>query len=90
MGPVHMSPGEALRARRILGASTSAAIHYGTFRLADDGQTEAVDSLRALVAQSSTPEEFRILEEGFGHDVARMSTPLRTRDDDATASPRGR
>jgi L-ascorbate metabolism protein UlaG (beta-lactamase superfamily) len=69
MGPVHMSPDHALHAHRILGARASAGIHYGTFRLADDGRAEAVDRLRALVAQSPMPEDFWILKEGIGRDV---------------------
>ena len=89
MGPVHMSPDQALHAHRILGAGTSAAIHYGTFRLGDDGQTEAVDRLRALVALSSTPEDFRILEEGIGRDVLPNQHASRTRDDDAIACRAG-
>ena len=40
MSRVHASPDEALRAHRILGAKTSVGIHFGTFRLADDGQDE--------------------------------------------------
>jgi len=37
MSPVHMSPGDAVRAHQILAAKTSIAIHHGTFQLADDG-----------------------------------------------------
>lgn len=37
MSPVHMNPGEAVRAHEILAARTSVAIHHGTFQLADEG-----------------------------------------------------
>lgn len=69
MSPVHMSPDEALKAHEILQAQTSAAIHYGTFRLADDGETEAVDRVRILVEQNSALRNFMILKEGIGCDV---------------------
>jgi L-ascorbate metabolism protein UlaG (beta-lactamase superfamily) len=37
MSPVHMAPDEAVRAREILAARISVAIHHGTFQLADEG-----------------------------------------------------
>ncbi|HXJ96406.1 MAG TPA: MBL fold metallo-hydrolase [Terriglobia bacterium] len=73
MSPVHMSPDEAVTAHQILQAQTSVAIHHGTFRLADDGETEAVDRLRELMslpaddARSARP--FLALEAGVGYDV---------------------
>jgi L-ascorbate metabolism protein UlaG (beta-lactamase superfamily) len=74
MSLVHMSPDEALRAHQILQAQTSVAIHYGTFRLADDGETEARDRLRELVSQHATDaggaKPFLALEAGVGYDVA--------------------
>ena len=51
--------------------------------------TIAVDRLRALVALSSTPEDFRILEEGIGRDVLPNQYASRTRDDDAIACRAG-
>jgi len=47
MGPVHMSPEEAVKAHNILGAKTSVAIHHGTFQLADDGIDTPVRELIA-------------------------------------------
>ncbi len=65
MGPVHMSPDQALRAHRVLGAQQSMAIHFGTFSLADDAETEPEDRLRALLEQSPEDKErFWILHEG--------------------------
>jgi len=37
MSPVHMGPDEAVKAHEILGATTSIAIHHGTFHLGDEG-----------------------------------------------------
>jgi len=75
MGPVHLSPRDALEAFETLGASTAVAIHHSTFELADDGQDEAPDELRRLLAarndnrgtEASPP--FCILGFGKGRDV---------------------
>ncbi|HEY6290683.1 MAG TPA: MBL fold metallo-hydrolase [Terriglobia bacterium] len=69
MHPVHMSPDEAFKAHRLLQAETSVAIHYGTFRLADDGETEAVDRLRELAAEDPASAPFLTLEEGIGCEI---------------------
>jgi L-ascorbate metabolism protein UlaG (beta-lactamase superfamily) len=63
MGRVHMSPQDALRAHQVLGAELSLAIHHGTFHLADDGETEAVDRLTELMLESGTTN-FHVLREG--------------------------
>src|SRR5690606_4186088 len=52
MRPVHMTPEDALAAHLALGARTSAGIHYGTFRLTDEGQDEPVEVLRDAIARS--------------------------------------
>lgn len=68
MSRVHMSPDEALEAHRILEAGTSVATHFGTFRLADDGQNEALERIEALVrAQDPAP---RLWVLGFGEGRA--------------------
>jgi L-ascorbate metabolism protein UlaG (beta-lactamase superfamily) len=65
MGPVHMGPEEAVEAHAILSPMVSVPIHYGTFSLADDGETEPVDHLRALLKER--PEQnWRVLNEGEG------------------------
>lgn len=70
MAPVHISPEEAVAAHRALGATTSMAIHFGTFRLGDDGQDEPVDRLRRALADSAvSPERFWVLGFGEGRDV---------------------
>jgi L-ascorbate metabolism protein UlaG (beta-lactamase superfamily) len=67
MAPVHMSPADALRADHLLEARTSVAIHFGTFPLADDGETEPPDRLAELLA--SDPQRFWVLAPGEGRDV---------------------
>jgi L-ascorbate metabolism protein UlaG (beta-lactamase superfamily) len=68
MGPVHMGPEEALEAHAILKPQVSIPIHYGTFSLADDGESESVDHLRSLLAER--PEQaWRVLPEGEGWTV---------------------
>jgi L-ascorbate metabolism protein UlaG (beta-lactamase superfamily) len=60
MSPVHMAPEEAIRAHEILGATTSIAIHHGTFQLGDD----AVDTAKRVLIASPKPDSFLILENG--------------------------
>ena len=70
MGPVHMSPEQALAAHRDLEADTSVGIHYGTFELADDGQDEPRQEIERGLAQSPLSESrFWVLENGEGRDV---------------------
>jgi L-ascorbate metabolism protein UlaG (beta-lactamase superfamily) len=70
MGPVHMSPEEALQAHGDLKASTSVAIHFGTFPLADDGEREPVEKLRAAQrAIGPDADRFWVLGFGEGRDV---------------------
>jgi len=59
---------EALEAHAILKPRMSIPIHYGTFSLADDGESEPVDHLRSLLAER--PEQaWRVLREGEGLTV---------------------
>ena len=60
MSPVHMSPADAIRAHEILGATTSIAIHHGTFQLADDAIDTPKKQLKAYAAHSS----FLVLNNG--------------------------
>jgi len=65
MGPQHMDPAEAVEAHRALGATQSMAIHFGTFRLADDGQQQPVQDLQnALDRAGVAPGEFWIPDNG--------------------------
>ena len=68
MKPAHISPAEAVDAHDALKASTSMAIHFGTFNLGDDGETQPVDDLREAIAAKGNPR-FWVLEFGEGRDV---------------------
>jgi L-ascorbate metabolism protein UlaG (beta-lactamase superfamily) len=67
MSPVHMSPKEAVQAVIDLKASMAVPMHYGTFNLADDGETEPVEALEAAV--KALPAPFVVLGFGEGRDV---------------------
>ncbi len=68
MGPVHLSPDEAVRAHRVLEAGISVGIHYGTFNLADDGYSEPASALdRALDGDGRA--RFWMVPFGEGRDV---------------------
>ncbi len=60
MSGVHMSPEDAVRAHRILGARQSIAIHHGTFQLAD----EALDAPARRLAECAAGEPFLVLRNG--------------------------
>jgi L-ascorbate metabolism protein UlaG (beta-lactamase superfamily) len=70
MKPVHTDPAEAVEAHRVLNASTSMAMHYGTFNLGDDGEMEPVDELRRAIAANGNPR-FWIMESGESREVPR-------------------
>jgi L-ascorbate metabolism protein UlaG (beta-lactamase superfamily) len=70
MRRVHISPEEAVEAAAVMRARFCVPIHYGTFKLADDGQQEPVRDLRrALAAYPDFPGEFRVLDFGEGEDI---------------------
>lgn len=70
MGPVHMAPHDAVRAHQDLDTGMSVGIHYGTFRLADDGQDEAVTELqRALETAGIPASRFVTLDCGQGLEI---------------------
>lgn len=60
MSPVHMAPDEAIKAHQILGATTSIAIHHGTFQLADEG----IDTPPKLLINRPNQEPFLVLKNG--------------------------
>jgi L-ascorbate metabolism protein UlaG (beta-lactamase superfamily) len=67
---VHVSPAEAVAAHAALRATTSVAMHYGTFREGDDGQFEALRDLdRALQDAHLSHSRFWALDFGEGRDV---------------------
>jgi L-ascorbate metabolism protein UlaG (beta-lactamase superfamily) len=65
MSPVHMAPEEAVKAHEILGATTSIAIHHGTFQLADDGIDTPKKELLAIA-----PSSFIVLNNGESVSIA--------------------
>lgn len=67
MRPAHIDPAEAVEAHKILGAKASIPIHYGTFRLGDDGDVEPVDALRAAI-EANGVTTFHIIEHGEGFE----------------------
>jgi L-ascorbate metabolism protein UlaG (beta-lactamase superfamily) len=65
MAPVHMSPADAVKAKGELGAKVMVPVHYGTFPLADDGETQPVEELR----KSTQDPDVWILGFGEGREV---------------------
>ena len=65
MSPVHIGPRDAIRAAHDLRAEVAVPMHYGTFPLGDDGETEAIDRLKEVLASWADPKpRFEVL--GFG------------------------
>ena len=70
----HVDPPEAVQAHVDLAAARSFGIHYGTFELSDDGQTQPVTELAAaLAARGLVPESFIAAE--FGVAAAVTAVP---------------
>lgn len=69
MGPVHMTPEQAVEVREQLGAEYALAIHYGTFALADDAYADPPARLRRALAGGDDASRFWILREGEGRQV---------------------
>jgi L-ascorbate metabolism protein UlaG (beta-lactamase superfamily) len=67
MSPVHMSPGQAVQASEDLGASTSVAMHFGTFQLGFEGENEAQQALSQ--ALDGKRDRFWVLGFGEGRTV---------------------
>jgi L-ascorbate metabolism protein UlaG (beta-lactamase superfamily) len=64
-----MTPGQAVEAHSILRAARSVAAHYGTFALADDGETEPEERLRAALQAAPGKPEFAVVAAGEGMEV---------------------
>jgi len=65
MSPVHIAPDEAVRAREILAAKTSIAIHHGTFQLGD----ESIDTPKKQLIACAQHESFRVLNNAQFTDI---------------------
>ncbi len=72
MGPIHMTPEQAVEARRILDAATAVGIHYGTFALADDGLADPQQRLLGALHASSDAAQFWLLPEGEGRMIPEL------------------
>src|SRR5215212_2285243 len=68
MKPIHTSPADVVAAHKLLGARTTIPMHYGTFDLGDDGELQALNELRAVLAANGNPA-FRLLDFGEGADL---------------------
>lgn len=68
MKPAHIDPLEAVDAHLVLEATTSIAIHYGTWALGDDGEQEPVDDLRKAI-EARGAKNFFVLDHGIGFDA---------------------
>lgn len=69
MGPIHMTPSEALYAHRILGSAYGIATHFGTFPLADDAESEPLDELGRAMRQDPPAHPFWVLKEGEAIEI---------------------
>ena len=77
MGEVHMSPEEAVKAHLQLAARVSVASHFGTFRLADDGEEEPVERLRMALKETDLREtEFWVPSPGVAQEISAQPTTL--------------
>jgi L-ascorbate metabolism protein UlaG (beta-lactamase superfamily) len=74
MGPVHMTPEQAIEVCSQLNAAYAIAVHYGTFALADDGEADPPARLRLALAGGEDAVRFLVLPEGEGHQI---QTPLK-------------
>ena len=56
MGPLHMTPEQAVKAQRTLNASVAIAMHFGTFALADESMAAPVERLQSRTGKLSSPK----------------------------------
>jgi len=67
MQRAHMSPPEAVDAAIVLRARATIPMHYGTFRLGDDGQDEPLNVLQHYLQEIAEPKpRFVLLDFGTG------------------------
>jgi L-ascorbate metabolism protein UlaG (beta-lactamase superfamily) len=68
MEPVHVNPAEAVRIHRDVRARVSIGMHFGTFRLTDEGIDDPLTALAGARAEAGLrDDEFRVLD--FGESV---------------------
>jgi L-ascorbate metabolism protein UlaG (beta-lactamase superfamily) len=66
MGPVHMTPEQAVEAHSLVRAQCTIPMHYGTFSLADDGESAPLDRLKKALEGHPGAPRFHVLREGEG------------------------
>lgn len=77
MAGVHISPAEAVLAHQQLHSDYSIGIHFGTFRLADDGQYDPVLDLALAREQSAIDKSrFWLLDFGEGRKIPARRTSV--------------
>jgi L-ascorbate metabolism protein UlaG (beta-lactamase superfamily) len=65
MSSMHMDPGEAVRVHRDLGARLSVGMHWGCWRLTDEGREDPPRALAAALSAAGVPAaEFQVLNPG--------------------------
>jgi L-ascorbate metabolism protein UlaG (beta-lactamase superfamily) len=69
MGPVHVSPSEALLIAKDLHAGTMIPMHYGTFHLADDRQDEPLQELQKAIEKTPSSVQIVVLSNGESTQV---------------------
>lgn len=68
MQAVHVNPEEAVRAFQVLRAREALAMHFGTFKLTQEGIDAPVEGLRAALAEAGLPQA-RFRAPGCGESV---------------------
>jgi L-ascorbate metabolism protein UlaG (beta-lactamase superfamily) len=68
MKPAHISPAEAVEAHVLLRARTSIAMHWGTFRLSDEGEMDPANDLAAAV-RAKGGVDVRVIAHGVPLDL---------------------
>jgi len=70
MGPIHVAPEEAVQVHKDLDSKKSVAMHFGTFKLADDNPVRAKRELREARKEAGLSEEdFHVPREGESYIV---------------------
>jgi L-ascorbate metabolism protein UlaG (beta-lactamase superfamily) len=65
MGPIHVSPEEAVKIHQDVKSKTSIGIHFGTFPMADDGQEDPINDLRIARGKYNVADDrFIVIREG--------------------------
>ena len=65
MGPIHISPAQAVQVHQDVQSRHSVAMHFGTFPLADDNRDTDLEHFASALSESSiSPEDFVVPVEG--------------------------